>query len=50
MAKTVDCLFCSGEPSDASEAIEKALAERVRGATWIDFPPSSEPIPAELLK
>ena len=48
--KSADCPFCSGEPSNASEAIERALAERVRGAAWIDFPPSSEPIPAELLK
>jgi hypothetical protein len=42
--------FSLGELSDASEAIETAFAERIRGATWIDFPPSSEPIPAELLK
>ena len=48
--KSADCSFCLGELSDASEAIETAFAERDRGATWIDFPPSSEPIPAELLK
>ena len=48
--KSADCSFCLGELSDASEAIETAFAERIRGATWIDFPPSSEPIPAELLK
>jgi hypothetical protein len=46
--KSADC--CSGELSDVSEAIEMAFAERVRGTVWIDFPPSSEPIPAELLK
>jgi hypothetical protein len=50
MGKSAACSFCSGERSDASEAIERAFAERVHGATWIDFPPSSEPIPAELLK
>jgi hypothetical protein len=48
--KSADCSFCSGELSGASEAIERTFAERVHGATWIDFPPSSEPIPAELLK
>jgi hypothetical protein len=47
--KSADCSFCSGELSDASEAIQRAFAERIRGATWIDLPPSSEPIPAELL-
>jgi hypothetical protein len=48
--KSADCSFCPDEPSNASEAIERALAGRGRGAAWIDFPPSSEPIPAGLLK
>ena len=48
--KSADCSFCSGELRDASEAIERAFAERVRGAAWIDFLPSSELIPAEFAK
>jgi hypothetical protein len=43
------CAMCSTGKS-ADEAIEMAFAERVRGVTWIDFPPSSEPIPPELLR
>ena len=35
-------MYSTGKSADCSL--------RIRGAAWIDFPPSSEPIPAELLK